>query len=104
MKNKNKTIKTINKLKKWDDVEIIFPDAHSFVGTKAWVSFDEFFEWSKNEEIYIHVTGKFIEKTDRFVKIVLGFGACFGDGKTDSVISPFAIPIAAILEIYKLRR
>lgn len=95
-------IETLQSLKEWDDIDVLFLDAHA-IGGRAWVTFDEYREWSDNE-VYVHVSGKFIELTDKCLKIVMGFGAHFGEGKTDNVINPFAIPIPAILEVYKLKR
>jgi hypothetical protein len=95
-------IKIIKTLKEWDDISVIFLDAHA-IGGRAWVTFGEYYEWSKNE-VYLHVSGKFMEKTDRYLKIVMGFGAHFGAGETENVINPFAIPISAIIEINKLVR
>jgi hypothetical protein len=93
----------ISELKEWDDIDITFLDAHA-IGGRAWVTFEEYQDWSKNEEIYVHVCGKFIERTPRFIKIVMGFGACLKSAKTDNVINPFAIPVGVILDIYRLRR
>jgi len=89
-------------LKEWDDVDVIFLDAHA-IGGRAWVSFGEYREWS-GSEVYVHVSGKFIELTEKYLKIVMGFGAHFGEGQTDNVINPFAIPLSAIIEVHKLKR
>jgi hypothetical protein len=89
-------------LKEWDDIDIIFLDAHA-IGGRAWVTFGDYREWSESE-VYVHVSGKFIELTEKYLKIVMGFGAHFGEGKTENVINPFAIPLNAIVELHRLIR
>lgn len=94
--------KELKEFQIFDRVEIIFLDAHTL--HKAWVHFDEFKEWVENSQVYVHVSGHYLQHNDKFVTICLGYGAFLGSAETDQIVDPFSIPIGAIMEIHKLER